>query len=315
MSLSLVENAPEPAIVRPDDAKFKLIDLVAAYSSEVTPAQAARLPDLADILPAGTDVSVTCLPGSAFADTVETSRLVKDAGLVPIPHFAARGFTSRDHLYDCLARLQGEVNVDNALVIAGGLDKAAGPFESSMDLLDTGLFERFGIRRIGVAGHPEGSPDISPAAVMEALAWKNQYARGTGAEMYLVTQFCFEAEPIIEWAAELRRWGNELPIHVGIPGPANLKTLINYARLCGIGPSMRALTRQTRNFSRLMTISAPVALLADLARHVGKDGQSNIVKCHVYPLGGVKRMADWLHEISTGNFYLQPDQRHFVIGA
>ena len=118
---------------------------------------------------------------------------------------------------------------------------------------------------------------------------------------------------MIAWAENLTALGNKLPIHIGIPGPANLKTLINYARMCGIGPSMRVLTRQAHNITRLMTVSAPVALVAALARHKADQPASPIVKAHVYPLGGVKRMAEWLAAIEAGAFTMQPDGLHFVL--
>src|SRR3546814_12435059 len=49
-------------------------------------------------------------------------------------------------------------------------------FDSSMAILETGLFDKHGVETIGVAGHPEGSPDIAPAALEAALAWKNAFA-------------------------------------------------------------------------------------------------------------------------------------------
>ncbi len=281
--------------------------------TEVTPTQAARLDDMGGLLPTGTSVNVTFLPGAAFADTVATAKLVKKAGLRPVPHFAARSFASKAQLVEGLDQLQSEVGVDEVLVIAGGLDHPLGPFDNSMQLLETGLFEHYEIRRIGVAGHPEGSPDMSTDAIIEALQWKNAYARANGLEMYVTTQFCFDPAAIIDWAANLKALGNKLPIHIGIPGPANLKTLINYARLCGIGPSLRVLTRQARNITRLMTVSAPVTLVAALARHTAEQPDCGIVKAHVYPLGGVKRMAGWLAEIEAGQFTVQPDGLNFIL--
>src|SRR5947207_890592 len=111
-----------------------------------------------------------------------------------------------------------------------------------MQVLATGLLDRYGIRKIGVAGHPEGSPDITDEAIAQALRWKNDFAERTDADIYLVTQFCFEADPIIRWDKRIRAEGNRLPIHVGIPGLATLKTLMAHAKACGIGPSMRFIT-------------------------------------------------------------------------
>lgn len=312
--VSVANIDPQDDLTMHDDhGKQGLMDFLSGYATEVTPTQAARLENFAAILPKGTPVNVTFLPGSAFADTVATARLVKDAGYIPAPHFAARSIKNTAELSENLNRLQGEVEVSEALVIAGGLDTPIGDFENSTQLLDTGLFEKSGIRKIGVAGHPEGSPDMTTDAIVEALLWKNAYAQSTGTDMYITTQFCFEAAPVIAWADNLRRLGNKLPIHIGIPGPANLKTLINYARMCGIGPSMRVLSRQARNISKLMTISAPVGLVCDLAAYQDEQPDCQITQAHLYPLGGVNRMADWVGQITSGHFTMQPDRRHFII--
>jgi methylenetetrahydrofolate reductase (NADPH) len=112
-----------------------------------------------------------------------------------------------------------------------------GEIADTMQLLETGILDRHGIRTIGVAGHPEGCPDIPDQAIRAALAWKNAFAQRTGAELYLVTQFCFEAEPIIRWDQAIQAEGNRLPIHIGIP--LATITRAGHAKACGIGPSMR----------------------------------------------------------------------------
>jgi methylenetetrahydrofolate reductase (NADPH) len=171
-----------------------------------------------------------------------------------------------------------------------------------MAILETGLFDQHGIETIGVAGHPEGSPDIAPAALSQALAWKNAFAERSDADFYIATQFCFEAAPIIAWDRAMRAEGNRLPIHLGVPGLATLKTLINHAKACGVGPSMRFLTRQARNVARLMTVSAPDRLLLDLARYKAFDPDCGIAKVHMYPLGGLRRSADWTYAVVDGAF-------------
>ena len=135
------------------------------------------------------------------------------------------------------------MGVEDVVALGGAVNRPVGEYESSMQLLETGLFDKHGIKRIGVAGHPEGSPDISDKGLAEALTWKNAFAERSDAYVYLATQFCFEAAPIIAWDQAIREAGNRLPIHIGIPGLATLKTLINHAKACGIGPSMRVLTR------------------------------------------------------------------------
>ena len=295
------------------DAKRAVMALLADYSIETTPAQADRTDNFNDLLAAGARVSVTFLPGHGFEKTLATAVRLAHRGFVPVPHIAARSTPDKATLANWLERLHGEAGVRDVLVIAGGLDKPVGDFADSMQLLETGLFERHGIDRIAIAGHPEGLPDVSDAGLAAALAWKRAYAERSGAELHIVTQFCFEAAPMIAWDKALRAAGIELPIHIGVPGPATLKALLNYARLCGIGPSIRVLTRQKRSITKLMTISAPVRLVAELACHKAGDPDCRIVRAHIYPLGGIRRASQWLDAIAGGAFTMYSDNSGFTL--
>jgi len=178
-----------------------------------------------------------------------------------------------------------------------------------------GILDRHGIRKIGVAGHPEGCPDIPDHAIRAALAWKNAYAQRTGAELYLVTQFCFEAEPIIRWDQAIQAAGNRLPIHIGIPGLATIKTLLGHAKACGIGPSMRFLTRQAMNVAKLLTVSAPDRLVTALGDYQANHPGCGIVTAHIYPLGGLKKSADWSYAVADGRFRMNDGGDGFTVDA
>src|SRR5437867_1925326 len=170
--------------------------LVSGFSIETTPPTAARVESFRSLLPVGTKVNVTFLPGTDYLDTVATAARLRAEGMVPVPHIAARSIADVSALETYLKRLQSEALVDQVLVIGGGVSNPVGRFHSSVQLLETGLFEKYGIRKIGIAGHPEGTPDIPPAEVEKALRQKTAYAQATGTEMYLVTQFCFETAPV-----------------------------------------------------------------------------------------------------------------------
>jgi methylenetetrahydrofolate reductase (NADPH) len=182
-----------------------------------------------------------------------------------------------------------------------------------MQMLGTGLFDKHGIQSIGVAGHPEGSPDMSDAAITQALRWKNDFAERTDADIYIVTQFCFEAAPIIEWDKRLRMEGNRLPIHIGIPGLATIKTLMGHAKACGIGPSMRFLSRQAISVAKLLVVSAPDKLVAALAAYKATDPDCGIAAAHMFPLGGLKKSADWSYAVVDGRFSLSSDATGFTV--
>jgi methylenetetrahydrofolate reductase (NADPH) len=310
MALPMTAPAGDPEA---DMLKQQTIDLVEGFSIETTPGSALKIPDYRAHLRPGATVAVTFLPGSDFADTIRTAERLKQEGFNPAPHFAARSTPSRADFEEDLKRLQGEVGVSEVVALGGAVDTPAGEFESSMQLLETGLFDKYGIKRIGLAGHPEGSPDISPAALAEALAWKNRFAETSDAAFYIATQFCFEAGPIIAWDKAIREDGNRLPIHIGVPGLATLKTLINHARACGVGPSMRVLTRQARNIAKLLVVTAPDRLILDLARYRAVDPDCGIAKIHVYPLGGLRRSAAWTYAVLDGDFTIDGKQTGFSV--
>ena len=169
-----------------------------------------------------------------------------------------------------------------------------------MQLLETGLFDKAGFKRLHVAGHPEGNRDIDPDGglknVEEALQWKQKFSERTDAKMALATQFAFDAKPIIAWADALRDAGIELPIHIGIAGPAKLQTLIKFAIACGVGPSLKVLQKRAMDVSKLLLPYEPTDVLTDLAAHKAAHPDSNIEKVHFFPLGGIKTNATWAIE-------------------
>ncbi len=296
-----------------DTTKQQIMELVEGFSIETTPGSALKIPDYREHLRVGATVSVTFLPGSDFADTILTAKRLKDEGFVPAPHFAARSIPSKTVFEENLKRLQGEVGVEDVVVLAGGVSEPLGDFDNSMELLETGLFDAYGIKRMGVAGHPEGSQDIPATHAHEALQWKNAFAQRSDATFHIATQFCFEAAPIIAWEKAIRDAGNTLPIHIGVPGLATLKTLINHAKACGVGASMRVLTRQARHIAKLLTVQQPDRLLIDLARHKAANPHSAIAKLHIYPLGGLRRSAKWTYAVQDGDFDLVKNGKAFAV--
>ena len=148
---------------------------------------------------------------------------------------------------------------------------------------------------------------MSDQAIQSALAWKNDFNQRSDAELYVVTQFVFESAPIIEWDRKMREQGVSLPVNIGIPGLATLKTLLMHAKACGIGPSMKFLTKQARNVAKLMNVNAPDKLVRELAEHVASTPESLISGVHVYPLGGLRRSAAWSYAVADG--LITPDSK------
>ncbi len=307
----MTDTPSSPATQIADEQR--VIDFVKGFTIETTPGASEKTASYREMLRAGTTVAVTFLPGSDFADTVKTAKRLKEEGFDPAPHFAARSIPSKQDFEDYLTRLQGEVGITQVVALAGAVPEPLGPYTSSMELLETGLFEKHGIKKIGVAGHPEGSPDISDELIRDALKWKNDLAERSDAEFYIATQFVFESQPIIDWDRAIQAEGNRLPVHIGVPGLATLKTLITHAKNCGIGPSMNFLLKQARNVAKLMTVNAPDKLVLDLARYKAEDPNCGIVKMHLYPLGGMRRSAAWAYAVQDGEFTLNSGGKGFKL--
>jgi len=186
--------------------------------------------------------------------------------------------------------------VKQALLLAGGVTTPHGDFSDSMQLAETGLFDRAGFTNLHVAGHPEGNRDIDAtgtANVDAALRWKNDFQSRTDAQMAIATQFAFEAKPIIDWADSLVADGITLPVHIGIAGPAKLQTLIKFAIACGVGPSLKVLQKRAMDVTKLLLPYEPTDVLTELAAHKAANPDFNISHVHFFPLGGIKTNATW----------------------
>ena len=293
--LNFRKAAPETTTVNPEVEAF-----LQNYSIEVMPRTAEKVEDFRALLPEGTRVYIAHIEGTPIEDMVATAaRLAKD-GCNVMPHFPARIIKDKATLADWIARYQGEADVKQALLLAGGVSEPHGAFDSSMQLLDTGLFDKAGFERLHVAGHPEGNRDIDPDGSMknvdEALAWKQAFNERTDAQMALATQFAFEAGPIIEWANSIKANGIDLPVHIGIAGPAKLQTLIKFAIACGVGPSLKVLQKRAMDVTKLLLPYEPTEVLTELAAHKAANPDFNIESVHFFPLGGIKTNANWAIE-------------------
>lgn len=278
------------SVVNPEMEAF-----LKGYSIEVMPRTAAKIDCFADLLPAGTRVYIAHIDGTPIEDMVATAKRLNAEGFAVMPHFPARIIKDKDTLADWIARYQGEADVKQALMLAGGLDQPRGALHSSMQLLETGLFE--GFSHIHVAGHPEGNKDIDPDGsdrnVSEALVWKQKFSELSDAKMALATQFCFDAKSIISWADTIKAQGIDLPIHIGIAGPAKLQTMIKFAIACGVGPSLKVLQKRAMDVSKLLLPYEPTDVLAELAAHKAAHPNFNVTNVHFFPLGGIKANATW----------------------
>lgn len=265
------------------------------YSVELVPSAPKLIQSAIEHLPPRTLVSLTWVPGSNPIDMVAPAARLRRAGLFVMPHVGARHLQSRKQLEELAARLVGEAGVERVLIIGGDRSKPAGPFDSSLDVMRSGVFQRVGILRMAIAGFPEGNPHISPATLDAALAAKVTFAQREGIRLSLVTQFCFTAEPILSWLRGLRERGIDVPVRVGLAGPAGVITLLRYAVRCGVGNSMRVLTENPA-FAKALLDRGPEPILREMAAAVdpGSWERLGITGFHFYLFGGLNRTLDWI---------------------
>lgn len=272
--------------------------MLRGYSIEVHPSDPKSLDAAQRRLHPGTEVFLTWIPGANPMDLVGAATQLRRAGLFPVPHLGARHIESPSQLEQLAARLAGDAGVDRVLVIGGDRTKPAGPYDSSLSVMQSGFLQKAGIMRMAIAGFPEGNPNISEFDLDEALRAKVDFARIAGLQLSIVTQFCFVAQPIVAWLERIRAQGIENPVRVGLAGPASVPTLVRYALRCGIGNSLHVLTDHP-SFAKLVTDSGPAPIIRDIAAYngAGKNGSMplGIAGLHFFVFGGFNKTLDWIN--------------------
>ena len=289
-----LRHSKAAAAMTPDPASAFLQRL----SIEITGKQIEKLPLLRERLKPGTRVFIALIDPADVAGQLQAAKALRQAGLEPVPHVPARFVHDLADLKSRIGALAQEAGVTEMLVLGGGAPHPVGAFDAAIQILETGVFEANGIKRIGMAGHPEGNSDITKqhgeAALIAALKRKQAWLKAHGIAGFIATQFLFEAGPVAEWARKLRAEGIDLPIHVGVPGPATIKTLVKYAAMCGVGQSARFIRKQAMNITKLLTVNTPDDFIAGLADLHANQPDLGIAGPHLYPFGGFDKLFDWL---------------------
>ena len=225
-----------------------------------------------ETLPSLKDVYITLLPGGDYKDTAKQAVNLVKSGYNPIPHFPARSIETETQLKDYISICK-DGGVKQALII-GGSREPIGKFDSSIQLLETGYFEKM---KIGIAGHPEGSPDISDSKLEKAMEDKKPYAD------YIVTQWLMDPQLIIDFISK-----QSVPVHVGITGPLKITSLIKFANIVGAKNSINFLKSNFSKALDLMKPKDPNELIGKLKMHTDFF--------HIYTFGGLKETNKWLEE-------------------
>ncbi len=272
--------------------------LLADFSLEMTGKDIENLEAAHRAIPPGTRINVTFLEHEDLRLRRSAAQAVRRLGFVPVPHISARRLRSQAMLEEFLAALHADGSSANVFAVGGDPATPHGPYHDSLAVIESGLLHRYGVRHISVSGYPEGHPAIPDPVLWSALAAKvtalsRQQLPGT-----VITQFCFDVDPVLGWIAAVRARGIELPIRIGVPGPAGVKRLLSYAARFGVGTSAGIARKYGLSLTNLLGTAGPDRFLRGLAD--GYDpGQHGQVKLHFYPFGGLQATAEWISDFTT----------------
>ncbi|HET6474645.1 MAG TPA: methylenetetrahydrofolate reductase [Thermoleophilia bacterium] len=239
-------------------------------------------------LPYGATVTVTASPKQGLDRTVDVSAVLAARGFTVIPHLAARMVAGRSHLERLLQRLDG-AGIREVFVVGGDADPPAGDYADAGDLLEelAGLAHPFA--RIGIGGYPEGHPLISDEQLFEALRRKQRFAS------LVVTQLCFDAGALTDWAGRIRAAGIDLPIVVGLPGVVERRKLAEISLKSGVGASLSYLRKHGREIITLARTRRydPTPLARSVAAYAG-DQALGLTGAHLFTFNQVQPTRDWV---------------------
>jgi len=269
-------------------------NMVDGYSLEMTAKELEGLREAGSLIRPGTQVAVTFLPGEELEQRVEAAVLVRELGFEPIVHLSARRIESEAQLDWYLGEITQKAGVKRVFIIAGDPPEAEGPYETSLQIIETGLLEKHGIEIVGVGGHPEGHPNNTPAELWDWMERKIAAVRAHGMVPLVVTQFAFDDDAIVAWLAEMRARGIDVPVRLGVPGPAGIKRLLGFAKRCGVGASTSVLLKYGISITNLLGSAGPDKLVGSLEEKLTPE--HGRVRLHLYPFGALTASANWIND-------------------
>lgn len=269
-------------------------DVTDGFSIEITARDAESFRAAAPSIPQGTIVSVTYLENQTDADRLDVVKLVRALGFEPMPHFSARLLASQEAFRDYLRAVVEEAGVTHCFVIAGDVPEPKGPYADSSALIDTGFFEEMGVKVVGIAGHPDGHDHMDEETRWSVIRAKCDNIARRGMQAQIVTQFAFDADRVVDWVNEARDRGIDVPIHLGVPGPAGIKTLLRFAARCGVSASAGVLLKYGVSITQLFGSAGPDKMVDRLGEGLGAE--QGAVFLHFYPFGGIEKTVDWIND-------------------
>lgn len=290
----------------------RIAGFLSGFSVEATRPKPSDIEAVAQNAPAGTQLYLSAIPTRSSIELIDQAVLTRKAGLEPVPHIAVRNYASKDELSLLLQRLSEEASVKRVLVISGDRPDSAGAFTASIEVIESGVLQKYGIEEIGIAGHPDGHPVVADDVMQRALLAKVEAAEQGGLKADIVTQFGFDAGAMIRWVKKLRDLGVEAPVRIGMAGPTNLTTLLKYAQRCGVKASAGGLAKHAGLVKHLFGVSAPDGIVRALSDE-NAGGSLGPVSAHFFSFGGLGATARWASHAQQGRYTL--DGEGFTVEA
>jgi len=292
--------------------KEQIRALLANASIEMTCKDTEFLAEAATLVPKGTDIFIALFPNQTWDDLTVAAKAVQQAGFNAVPHVPCRRIKDAAEVAEIARKLTQVAGATKMLMIAGDMPAPEGAFDSTIGVLETGHFPKAGIKTIYMAGHPEGHAHMTVEQQRQFEARKVQLSKEQGFELKFTTQVCFESEPIIEWEKIMRANGIRNTIRPGLGGPASVKTLLRYAKICGAGASIRALTSGKASLiAGLLKDNGPEEVVYQLA--AAKAAGSDFEGVHLFAFGGFLKTTKWVSAVQNGRFEIDHKDQDFEV--
>jgi methylenetetrahydrofolate reductase (NADPH) len=263
------------------------------FSMEMTGKDVAKVANAAGVIPPGTRINVTFLENEGLDMRVAAAAAVKRLGFTPVPHISARRLRSQAMLEEYLSALRDIEASDNVLVVGGDPTTPLGPYSESAAVIESGLLEKYGVKHIAMSGHPSGDPNIPADVLIPSLQKKAAALAKRGIPGTIITQVDFDVDRVLQWLAEVREAGVDVPIRVGVPGPASVKLLLGFASRLGLSTSATIAKKYGLSVTNLLGKAGPENFIRDLQAGLNPD-KHGMVKLHFYTFGGFKATAEWI---------------------
>ena len=290
----------------PNAEKAAVTQFMRDCSLEATRPSADEIAKLGAFLPAGARLYLTAIPGRPLEELEAAAALTKARGLSPVPHLSARHFLTFGQLDNHLRALAAVAAAGDLMLVGGDIAQPKGEVADVLSVIESGLLEKHGVRRVGLAGFPDGHPHMGEEELEANLVTKLAALQQRGIEGEIVTQFCFDSAPVLRWLEWLRTRGVHAPVRVGLAGPTSLLTWLNYARRCGVKASAEALASRSGLIKQAFKPVAPDPIIRTLARELRARGFDN-VQPHLFAFGGIEQTARWALAPMRGEISLNRD--------